>query len=121
MAAEAEDGIPWEDLFARAERVVARTMRSLPRPVRAEAEKVSTLLEKWPAPEHGDFLGLFEGFEPDRVSAGGGPIFIFLGPVFEWCEEEGIDFEQEVRITYLHELGHHLGLDEDDLEERGLA
>jgi predicted Zn-dependent protease with MMP-like domain len=32
-----------------------------------------------------------------------------------------IRFEDKVRITYLHELGHHLGLDEDDLEERGLA
>ena len=27
---------------------------------------------------------------------------------------------EEVRITVLHEIGHFLGLDEDDLEERGL-
>ena len=29
-------------------------------------------------------------------------------------------FEEEVGITFMHELGHYLGLDEDDLDERGL-
>ncbi len=28
---------------------------------------------------------------------------------------------EEIRITVLHELGHYLGFDEDELEERGLA
>jgi predicted Zn-dependent protease with MMP-like domain len=27
---------------------------------------------------------------------------------------------EEVRVTLLHEIGHYLGLDEDDLEARGL-
>jgi predicted Zn-dependent protease with MMP-like domain len=39
----------------------------------------------------------------------------------EFCVEEGGDFTDEVRVTYLHELGHHLGWDEDDLEGRGLG
>ena len=30
------------------------------------------------------------------------------------------ELEDEIRITVLHEIGHHLGWDEDDLEERGL-
>jgi predicted Zn-dependent protease with MMP-like domain len=29
--------------------------------------------------------------------------------------------KHELRVTLLHEIGHHLGWDEDDLEERGLA
>jgi predicted Zn-dependent protease with MMP-like domain len=29
------------------------------------------------------------------------------------------DVYEEIRITVLHELGHHFGLDEDDLEELG--
>jgi predicted Zn-dependent protease with MMP-like domain len=29
-------------------------------------------------------------------------------------------FREEVRRTYLHELGHYLGLDEDDLADRDL-
>ena len=31
------------------------------------------------------------------------------------------DLEEEIRITVLHEIGHHLGWDEDELAERGLA
>jgi predicted Zn-dependent protease with MMP-like domain len=29
------------------------------------------------------------------------------------------ELERQVRITLLHELGHHFGLDEDDLEDLG--
>jgi predicted Zn-dependent protease with MMP-like domain len=36
------------------------------------------------------------------------------------CGITVIRFRNEIRITYLHELGHYLGLDEDDLFERGL-
>lgn len=31
------------------------------------------------------------------------------------------ELEEEIRVTVLHEIGHHLGWDEDELEERGLA
>jgi predicted Zn-dependent protease with MMP-like domain len=31
------------------------------------------------------------------------------------------ELEEEIRITVLHEIGHHLGWDEEDLEKRGLA
>ena len=31
------------------------------------------------------------------------------------------ELEEEIRITVLHEIGHHLGWDEEDLEERGLG
>ncbi len=31
------------------------------------------------------------------------------------------ELEEEIRITVLHEIGHHLGWDEEELEKRGLA
>lgn len=31
------------------------------------------------------------------------------------------DLERQVRITLLHEMGHHFGLDEDDLAQLGYA
>lgn len=31
------------------------------------------------------------------------------------------DVYEEIRITVLHEIGHHFGLDEDDLEQLGYA
>ncbi len=42
-----------------------------------------------------------------------------------WEDEEGTGWggekkvREEIRITLLHEIGHHFGLEEDDLEELG--
>jgi predicted Zn-dependent protease with MMP-like domain len=119
-SADSSNDLPWEDLFERADKTIKQTIASLPAPIREHAEKVATLLEKWPHDEP-DMLGQFHGFEPDHLSETLGPLFIFIGPIHELCVEESIRFEDEVRITYLHELGHCLGLDEDDLEDRGLA
>jgi predicted Zn-dependent protease with MMP-like domain len=39
-----------------------------------------------------------------------------------WDAEHADDeVYEEIRITLLHEIGHHFGLDEDDLEELGYA
>jgi predicted Zn-dependent protease with MMP-like domain len=39
-----------------------------------------------------------------------------------WSAEHAEDdIYEEIRITILHEIGHHFGLDEDDLEELGYA
>lgn len=114
------EDLPWEEMFERAERAVKETVAELPEKVRAEAEKVPWILSKWP-PEGESMLGVNMSFNPDRVADAPGPILIYLGSIHEECEECALDFEEEVRITYLHELGHHLGLDEGDLEERGLG
>ncbi len=39
----------------------------------------------------------------------------------EDVSEDSQDLIDQVRITLLHELGHHFGLDEDDLEALGYA
>lgn len=120
MAAENGDDLPWEKLFDRADKIIQRTIESLPDPIREQAKKIPTLLEKF-APDDDGMLGQFHGFEPDHLSETLGPIFIFVGSIHAFCEEEDLDFEDEVRLTYLHELGHFLGLDEEDLDERGLS
>lgn len=39
-----------------------------------------------------------------------------------WDAEHAEDnIYEEIRVTLLHEIGHHFGLDEDDLEELGYA
>lgn len=39
-----------------------------------------------------------------------------------WDQEDAAErIREEIRITLLHEIGHHFGLDEDDLEELGYA
>lgn len=45
-----------------------------------------------------------------------------LGLLAEAEDENGIDpaeLEHQIRITLLHEIGHHFGLDENDLDELG--
>ena len=53
-------------------------------------------------------------------------IMLFRGPIYRMARAAGRssrsrrdELDRQVRITLLHELGHHLGLDEDQLEELG--
>ncbi len=70
-----------------------------------------------------DLLGLYLGTPLEDKGVEGGSllpdrILIFRDNLCEMCEsyEELIE---EIRITVLHEVGHHFGLDEDRLEELG--
>ena len=71
-----------------------------------------------------DILGLFVGtpfpaetLDTDPIPA---QIILFLENIWEFVDGDTPLFREEVRRTYLHELGHYLGLDEDDLVERDL-
>ena len=43
-----------------------------------------------------------------------------LAELWDYCGEDLSTFDEEVCITYIHEFGHYLGLDESELESRGL-
>jgi len=45
---------------------------------------------------------------------------LFLENLWDLAGGEEKKFRDEVQTTYLHELGHYLGLDEDELTKRGL-
>lgn len=99
----------------------------LPRHIREAAQSVALRLEDYPDEEglDDDLLGLFTGntrTEMDGPYADALPteIVLFLENIWDYAEENEETFREEVRITYLHELGHFLGLDEIDLEVRGL-
>jgi predicted Zn-dependent protease with MMP-like domain len=70
----------------------------------------------------GDELGLFEGATAmEETDAADMPrIRLFLANLWEWVDEDEQDFRDEVGTTFLHELGHYLGWDEDEVSERGL-
>ena len=82
----------------------------------------AALLEDGELPE--DLLGLYLGVPLEERGFDGDPtplpdrILIFRDNLCGMCDdrEELID---EIRITILHEIGHHFGLDEDRLEELG--
>ncbi|RAU97793.1 hypothetical protein DQP56_13120 [Mycolicibacter senuensis] len=73
--------------------------------------------------EEPDLLGLYEGValtERDSSYAGSLPdtITIYRDALLEMCgsDEEVVD---EVRITVIHEIAHHFGIDDDRLHELG--
>lgn len=114
--------------------LVSRIVRELPDDVRRMLDNVAIVAEEEPTSEHledaglepGDELfGLYQGIpRTDRDSAYSliipDRILIFLGPLERSCTSRQ-DFEEQVRITLLHELGHHLGFDEDGLDQLGLS
>ena len=109
---------------------VAAILAALPAPLREPARALPVTLEARPSRAQvregieADTLGLFIGpdFASQETTATPLPpqIILFLENLWEQAEADEEVFREEVRITYLHELGHYLGLDEDDLFERGL-
>ena len=71
-----------------------------------------------------DLLGLFDGAAYGEELSADCPlppqIFLYLENIYDYANGDLEDFREEVRVTYLHELGHYLGWDEDDLAARGL-
>jgi predicted Zn-dependent protease with MMP-like domain len=118
----------WEKLSSLALVEVEATMAALPPPLRAQAQKLPITFERQPGRAlrtdgiEPDTLGLFVG--PDFNDEGAVPlpphIILYLENIWELAEGDQRVFREEVHTTLLHELGHYLGLDEDDLIERGL-
>lgn len=112
-----------------AERLVAKTLEGLPPALRTAAREVPVCFEAWPSEElvqdglDPGILGLFVGSPRHEHANHPGPppqIILYLENILDECEQAGTSFEEEVQRTYLHELGHYLGLDEDALAERDL-
>ena len=118
----------WKKLQALALAEVEATLAALPAPLREQARKLPVTFE--PVPNAGliadgiepDTLGIFTGPEFAHEDAVPLPpqIILFLENLWDFAEEDEEIFRDEVHTTYLHELGHYLGLDEDELTERGL-
>lgn len=115
-------------LLSAAGFVVEEAIGELPDELRQLASGIPVLLfEDMPSHliEDGldpDTLGLFEGEAEDLAGKGGqARIYLFLGNIFQFAGCDMDLFREETRITFLHELGHFLELDEDELEARGLG
>jgi predicted Zn-dependent protease with MMP-like domain len=118
----------WEKLRSLAAEKIEATIAELPKPLRIQAQKLPVTLER--IPNQGlqadgiewDTLGLFTGAE--FADEGGTvlppQIILFLENLWDVAEEDEKVFCEEVRTTFLHELGHFFGLGEGDLIERGL-
>lgn len=118
-------------LTALARQVVDAALHRLPPEVRAVAETVPVCYESVPNEDilaegwEPDILGLFVGHEHGaELRSDGVPlppqILLFLDNLWDYAEGDAEIYRDEVRLTYLHELGHYLGWDEDEVAQRGL-
>ena len=118
----------WAGLVDLAQAEVARTIAELPDDLRPRAAALPVTYERVPnrALIHDgiepDTLGLFVGgeFTTEEHVPIPAQIILFLENIWEMVEEDEDEFCDEVRITLIHELGHYRGLDEDELDKRGL-
>lgn len=109
--------------------LVQRAIDELPSPYAELMENIAVVIEDGPPravleelglDTEDDLLGLYQGLsladhsffqpggqQPPRIS-------IYRGPILRQCStvEEVI---REVRDTVVHELGHHVGLDDDEM------
>lgn len=107
---------------------VETTLAELPKPLRERARELPVTFEHKPNAGlqadgiEEDTLGLFTGAEFADGSAEVLPpqIILFLDNLWDFAGGDEEVFCDEVHTTFLHELGHFLGLDEDDLTDRGL-
>ncbi len=120
----------WKRLSTLALEEVEATLADLPAPLRERAKALPVTMERLPNAAHvrdgiaPDTLGLFVGsefaYEETTLSPLPPQIILFLENLWDMAEADEEAFAEEVHTTYLHELGHYLGLDEDDLFDRGL-
>ena len=114
----------------RFRRVVTEALASLPPHIHERLDNVAITVADEPAEEQieGDEHSLYGHYEgvplTDRTSGYGftlpDRIVIYRGPL-ERDYPEPRELREQIRITVLHEIGHHLGFSEDNLERMGIG
>jgi predicted Zn-dependent protease with MMP-like domain len=113
-----------------ADHEIRRTLAKLPAAIgeaAAECLVEPVLMAECAADEESldeGLLGVFEGCSradpapetPDQFPR----IRLFLDNLWDYAKGDLRTFREEVRVTYLHELGHYLGFDEAAVEALGL-
>ena len=112
---------------AQFERIVDEALEELPEWVVDAVDNLHVVVEDWPTPEQDPtgqgLLGIYEGVSlldrgdfysgalPDRI-------VVFMGPHLELGLSKR-ELRAEIRTTVLHEVAHHLGIDDARLTELG--
>ncbi len=105
--------------------LVEEAFAQVPAELTAMLDNVVLFVEDDAPADDPDLLGLYDGVAlTDRDTAYGGVlpdrIMVFRRPTLAICETEE-DVVDEVRITVVHEIAHHFGIDDERLHELGYA
>ncbi len=107
------------------ERVVGQALDEIPGELTRRVRNLVVLIED-EAPAHDPhLLGLYEGVAltspgSDTDPYGPARIFIFRHNLQQMCATVE-ELRDEIRITVLHEVAHHFGIDDERLHDLGYA
>lgn len=107
---------------ARFDSLVDQALDGIPDELARHMENVAVFVREGVNP---NLLGLYEGIpltERGPLSYGGmvmpDKITIYRKPILAMCHTE-TQVVQQVRVTVIHEVGHHFGIDDARLHELG--
>jgi predicted Zn-dependent protease with MMP-like domain len=107
----------------RFEELVAHALDTIPAQLARLVDNCVVLVEDQPPADDPTLLGLYEGVPlterdssytmalPDRIT-------IFRWPILALCDTEA-EIVEEVRVTVVHEVAHHFGIEDERLHELG--
>ena len=110
-------------------RLVHESYKDMPPHVVQRLGNLDVVVEEWPGPDEenlasGDhsLFGVYQGV-PMTEREGGDPmlpdlIVIYRQPILRNCSTR-TEAEREIKVTLWHEIGHYLGMNEDDLHRIG--
>jgi len=102
------------------EAMVADALASIPDGLRRQMDNVAILIDDQspPGPLYGLYEGVpltergnYSGAHPDRIT-------LFLATICRSARDRA-QLVDQIRVTLLHEVGHHFGIDDDRLTELG--
>ena len=117
--------MPVEMDAAEFDALVDRALDGIPDELATLVRNVVVLVEDDAPEDDPDLLGLYDGIAlterwgdptmqlPDRI-------FVYRRNLLAMCESVE-ELEHEVRITVVHEVAHHFGIDDDRLHDLGYA
>ncbi|MBV6658719.1 MAG: metallopeptidase family protein [Devosiaceae bacterium] len=125
----------WSDAMAPSledmERMAIDALKTLPEPFRSLAQQTTVRIAEFPDPDvlaefdvdsPFEIMGLFVG---EGMSEGGASpetgrldnaIWLYRRPMLDYWAEHEETLGSVVRHVFIHELGHHIGLSDDDME-----
>ena len=112
------------------ESIAREAFAAIPKQLRVHAKDVlirvqdfpdDDVLEELDCDSAFDLLGLYQGVDLLRKSVSDPPqqpdmVFLYRRPILDyWCDSEE-DLAHVIRHVLIHEIGHHFGYSDDDME-----
>jgi len=127
------DPLSWREIkalsLAEMEAIAADAFRRLPDPFRALCSDVVIRVDDFPAEDvvkemklqsEFDILGLFQGvglpFRETAAMAMPNMIWLYRRPILDYWAEHDETLGTIITHVLVHEIGHHFGLSDDDME-----